>query len=247
MSSLGAHRLLLLGGTSDIGLAIGRRLAEDGPLQAVLTGRDERALGDALARLGVPGETALLDAEDAEGHPAALDAAFAAFGGFDTIVLAVGKLGGQAGLDAPREEALEVLRVSFLGAGSLLLESLRRLRAQGRGNLIVLSSVAAERPRASNAVYGAAKRGLDDLAQGLADSVAGTGVRVLVVRPGFVFTRMTAHLDPAPMATTPDAVAEATVRALSGSADTVWVPGRLRWVFTLLRHLPRAVFRRLPV
>jgi decaprenylphospho-beta-D-erythro-pentofuranosid-2-ulose 2-reductase len=113
--------------------------------------------------------------------------------------------------------------------------------------MIVLSSVAAERPRAANAVYGAAKAGLDSLAQGLADAGHGTGPRVLVVRPGFVKTRMTAGLRPAPFATTPEAVAEATVRALRGRAHTVWVPAVLRLVFAVLRHLPRPLFRRLPV
>jgi decaprenylphospho-beta-D-erythro-pentofuranosid-2-ulose 2-reductase len=111
----------------------------------------------------------------------------------------------------------------------------------------VLSSVAAERPRAGNAIYGAAKAGLDALAQGLADATASSGVRVLVVRPGFVSTKMTAGLKPAPLATTSEAVADATVRALAGRAHTVWVPGRLRWMFALLRHMPRALFRRLPL
>ena len=113
--------------------------------------------------------------------------------------------------------------------------------------LVVLSSVAAERPRANNAIYGAAKVGLDALAQGVADQVAGSGVRVLVVRPGFVATRMTAGLKPAPLATTPEAVAQATARALAGRAQTIWVPRGLRVIFAVLRHLPRALYRRLPL
>lgn len=113
--------------------------------------------------------------------------------------------------------------------------------------MVLLSTVAAERPRASNPVYGAAKAGLDALANGLADATAGTGVRVLVVRPGFVTTRMTEGLKPAPFATSAEEVAEATVRALSGKAHTVWVPNRLRAIFALLRHLPRALYRRLPI
>jgi decaprenylphospho-beta-D-erythro-pentofuranosid-2-ulose 2-reductase len=111
----------------------------------------------------------------------------------------------------------------------------------------VLSTVAVERPRASNPIYGAAKAGLDALAQGLADATAQSGARVLVVRPGFVATNMTAGLKPAPMATSAEAVAEATVRGLGGRAHTIWVPGRLRWVFALLRHLPRPIYRRLPL
>ncbi len=111
----------------------------------------------------------------------------------------------------------------------------------------MLSSVAAERPRAGNAIYGAAKAGLDALAQGLADALAGSGVRVLVVRPGFVIDRMTDGLPQAPFATRPEVVADATVRALERGDHTVWVPGRLRYVFAVLRHLPRPLYRRLPL
>lgn len=246
-----ANRVLLLGGTSEIGLAIVRRLAAEGPVRPYLIGRDRERLTGALAELGHAGAGGgaldVLDADELEQHREVIGRAFERSGGFDTVVLAVGVLGAQAGLDADRAEALEVMRTNFLGAGSLLLEALERLRAQGRGTLIVLSTVAAERARASNAIYGAAKAGLDALAQGLADATAGSGVRVLVVRPGFVTTKMTAGLDPAPMATSADAVAEATVRALEGSAHTVWVPGRLRLVFAVLRHLPRALFRKLPL
>jgi decaprenylphospho-beta-D-erythro-pentofuranosid-2-ulose 2-reductase len=214
-------------------------------------GRDWERLGEALAELErvgrVSGQADVLDADDLAGHEVAIARAFDRADGFDLVVVAVGVLGGQGGIEADRAEALEVMSVNFLGAGSLLLECLRRLREQGTGTLIVLSSVAAERPRASNPIYGAAKAGLDALAQGLADAAAGSGVRVLVVRPGFVTTKMTAGLDPAPMATTPEAVAEATVAGLAGGAHTVWVPGRLRLVFAVLRHLPRTIFRRLPL
>ncbi len=251
MSSTAPQRVLLLGGTSEIGLAILRRLDAERPVRPYLIGRDRGRLELALADLrrgGIEdGAVAALDADDLEAHAGALGAAFAAAGGFDLVVLAVGVLGGQAGLDTPPEEALDVMRVNFLSSGSLALEALRRLRAQGSGTLVVLSTVAGERVRASNPIYGAAKAGLDGLAQGLGDAVAGTGVRVLVVRPGFVTTRMTAGLPVAPMATTADAVAEATVAGLAGRAHTIWVPSRLRYVFAILRHLPRAVFRRLPL
>ncbi|MGI8506637.1 MAG: SDR family NAD(P)-dependent oxidoreductase [Solirubrobacteraceae bacterium] len=247
----GVTRTLLVGGSSEIGLAIVRRLRDDGPVSALLLGRDRgrlEAASGSLQQVGVaPVDLELVDAEDVAGHERAVASAFEHDSGVDVVVVAIGVLGAQAGLDADPDEAAEVMRVNFLGAGSLLLHCLRRLRAQGRGTLIVLSSVAAERPRAGNAIYGAAKAGLDALAQGLADATAGSGVRILVVRPGFVTTRMTAGLKPAPMATTADAVADATVRALETRAHTVWVPGRLRWMFAVLRHAPRALFRRLPL
>ena len=245
-------RTLLVGGTSEIGLAIVRRLRADGPVSACLLGRDPERLARAGASLEAAGVTpvtaATVDADDLDAHGAAVADAFAAAdGGVDVVIVAIGRLGAQAGLDADPAEAAEVMRVTFLDTASLLMHCLRRLRAQGSGTLIVLSSVAGERVRSSNAVYGAAKAGLDALAQGLGDATAGTGVRILIVRPGFVTTKMTAGLEPAPMAVTPEAVADATVAALAGRAHTIWVPGRLRYVFVVLRHLPRAVFRRLPL
>lgn len=243
--------VLLVGGTSEIGLAIVRRLARDGPVRPYLLGRDAERLQRALAELEqagcADGQSDLLDAEDLRSHEEVVKRAFERGAAFEIVVLAVGVLGAQAGLDADREEALEVMRVDFAGTASLLLECLRHLRERGSGTLVVLSTVAVERPRASNPVYGAAKAGLDALAQGLADATADTGARVLVVRPGFVNTKMTAGLKPAPMATTAEAVAEATVRALGGRAHTVWVPARLRWMFAVIRHLPRGLFRRLPL
>ena len=240
------RRVLLIGGTSEIGLAIVRRLAEEGPVRPFLLGRDRDALARVSAGLG-GAQCDVVDADSLDTHEAVIADAFERAGGFDVVVLAVGVLGAQAGLDADRDESLRVLRVNFVGGGSLLLAALEALRRQGRGVLVVLSSVAAERPRAGNAIYGAAKAGLDSLAQGLADSLADSGVRVLVVRPGFVRTRMTAGLKPAPFAVSADQVAEATVRGLAGEAHTVWVPHALRYVFAVLRHLPRPVYRRLPL
>jgi decaprenylphospho-beta-D-erythro-pentofuranosid-2-ulose 2-reductase len=249
MTSSSPTRLLLIGGSSEIALAIARRLVLDGPVRPFLLGRDHARLANALSalqRLGcAAGELATLDADDLAAHERTIAEAFDRMGGFDVVVLAIGVLGAQAGLDADPDEALEVMRVNFLDCGSLLLHTLRRLREQGHGTLVVLSSVAAERPRASNAIYGAAKAGLDAIAQGLADATAGSGARVLVVRPGFVHTRMTAGLTPAPFATTPEAVADLTVRALARRNHTIWVPSQLRLVFALLRHLPRALYRRL--
>lgn len=251
VSTAAKRRVLLIGGTSEIGLSVLRRLRADGPIEPFLLGRSRPALDEALQSLqadGASGGGVLeVDADDTAAHEAAVAEAFSRAGGFDLVILAVGQLGAQAGLDAPTASALEIMRVNFVGAGSLLLSALRRLRDQGHGTLILLSSAAVERPRAANAVYGAAKSGLDALAQGLADSLQGSGVRLLVVRPGFVRTRMTAGLKPPPFSTTPEAVAEATVRALPGHAHTIWVPGVIRYVFMILRHLPRPVYRRLPL
>jgi decaprenylphospho-beta-D-erythro-pentofuranosid-2-ulose 2-reductase len=245
------QRVLVLGGTSEIAAALVRELAAAGPCAVALAGRDARGLSEAAVALRDAGctrvETLPLQAREPETHAAALARGAELLGGVDVVVLAVGVLGARGGLPEDVAGAVEVLEVNTVGAGSLLLESARALRAQGGGTIVVLSSVAAVRPRATNAVYCASKAGLDALAQGLGDALAGSGVRVVVVRPGFVRTRMTRGLPVPPLATDPGAVARATVRGLRRGAHTVWAPPALRWVMAALRLLPRPLFRRLPL
>jgi decaprenylphospho-beta-D-erythro-pentofuranosid-2-ulose 2-reductase len=122
-----------------------------------------------------------------------------------------------------------------------------RLREQSHGAIVALSSVAGERPRRSNFVYGSTKAGLDAFYTGLTEALRPCDVGVTVVRPGFVHTRMTEGMKPAPLSTTPEAVAAAAVDAVRNRREQVWVPAPLRGVMSVLRHLPRPVFRRLPV
>jgi decaprenylphospho-beta-D-erythro-pentofuranosid-2-ulose 2-reductase len=242
--------VLVIGGSSEIAGAILAALGADPARQIVLAGRDGPALQAALERVRSLGaqsvQTVALDAEQPESHGAVLGRAFELLGGVDLAILAVGVLGERGGLPDDIPAALEVLRVNALGAGSLLLETASLMRQQREGTIAVLSSVAAERPRAANAVYCASKAGLDSLAQGIGDALLADGVRMLVVRPGFVHTRMTAGLPIPPMASTPEVVAAQTLRGLRSGAHTVWAPGRLRWVMAVLRLLPRSLFRRIP-
>jgi short-subunit dehydrogenase len=120
------------------------------------------------------------------------------------------------------------------------------MRHQGHGRFVVFSSVAGQRARRANFIYGSSKAGLDAFAQGLADALEGTGVGVTIVRPGFVVGRMTEGMSPAPFATTPEAVAGAVVRAIESGQPVVYVPPVLQWVFAVMRHLPRAIWRRIP-
>jgi decaprenylphospho-beta-D-erythro-pentofuranosid-2-ulose 2-reductase len=168
-------------------------------------------------------------------------------GDLDIALLAFGVLGDQQAAEKDPAAALEVARTNYLGAVSVLLILASRMRDQGHGDIVVLSSVAGERGRRSNFVYGSSKAGLDVFCQGLADSLHGEGVRLLVVRPGFVRSKMTAHLEAAPLSTTPGAVASAIVDGLDRTRDVVWVPAKLRWVMSALRHLPRPIFRRLEI
>lgn len=249
IDALGAPQsLLLLGGTSDIALATARRLVARRARRVVLAARPSPRLDAAaeeLRGLGAVVEVVPLDADDTETHGTAVDQAFAG-GDVDVALLAFGVLGDQARAEADPAHAVAVARTNYVGAVSVALHVTQRMKTQGHGTLVVLSSVAGERVRRANFVYGSTKAGLDGFAQGLADSLHGTGVHVMVVRPGFVHSRMTEGREPVPFATTPDAVAAAIERGLQKRAQTVWVPGVLRVVMSGLRHAPRAVFRRLP-
>jgi decaprenylphospho-beta-D-erythro-pentofuranosid-2-ulose 2-reductase len=187
------------------------------------------------------------DADDTASHEALVNRIFDRHGDIDLVLLAFGVLGDSDRSARDGEAASSVVRTNFLGAVSVAIPVAERLRQQGHGTLVALSSVAGERARKSNFVYGSSKAGLDAFCQGLGDSLAGAGVQVVVVRPGFVWTKMTAGLDPAPLSTTPQAVAEAIVDGIRRGAHTVWAPRALRFVMLALRLLPRGVFRRLDI
>lgn len=242
--------VLTLGATSDIARATELALARAGARRFVLAARDVDAAERAATELQAAGASAVVqafDAEDLAGHELLLDEAFATTGDIDLVLLAFGVLCDQE--EALRDPAVAVhtATVNYVAAVSLLTGLARRLRAQGHGTIVVLSSVAGQRPRRSNFVYGSSKAGLDAFAQGLGDTLTPSGVRVMVVRPGFVHTKMTAGMPPAPLSTTPDRVADAIVSALARGTETVWVPPSLAVVMAVLCHLPRAVFRRLPI
>lgn len=241
----GFGSMLVLGGTSEIGLAIVRRLADARTRRIVLAGRPSAALDAAAAALPAA-TTEAFDARDTESVPAVLGRVWAG-GDVDLVIAAAGVLGDDAVTRADPGAAVALWRVNFTGLGAAILEAAARLRDQGHGTLVVLSSVAGERARAANFVYGASKAGLDALAQGLGDALHGTGVRVLVVRPGYVHTRMTRGIPAPPLSTTPDAVADRVAAALGRGSHTVWAPPAMRWVMSAVRHLPRPVFRRLPL
>ncbi|GAA2435137.1 decaprenylphospho-beta-D-erythro-pentofuranosid-2-ulose 2-reductase [Streptomyces glaucus] len=240
--------LLVLGGTSEIALATARRLIARRTRTVWLAGRPCPALdraADELRGLGAEVRVVAFDALATDSHETVLGKVFAE-GDVDLVLLAFGVLGDQAHDERDPAGAVRVAQTNYTGAVSAGLVSARALQAQGHGSLVVLSSVAGERARRANFIYGSSKAGLDVFAQGLGDALYGTGVHVMVVRPGFVRSRMTAGRTEAPLATTPGAVAAAIELGLRRRSETVWVPGTLRLVMSALRHLPRGVFRRLP-
>ncbi|MBV8160853.1 MAG: SDR family NAD(P)-dependent oxidoreductase [Acidimicrobiia bacterium] len=242
-----ARRVLILGGGSDIGLAIAGRLVGEGAAAVALAVRHPESVAAAAERLrgaGAEVHIVAFDALETERHPRVVEEAFALVGGFDVVVVAFGLLGHDARFD--RARVLSLLETNLVGAVSMVLAVVDALQRQGGGTVVVLSSVAGERVRKANFGYGASKAGLDGFCQGLGDALVGSGVDVMIVRPGFVRTKMTAGLPVPPLSTTPDAVAAAVARGWGRGSRTVWVPASLRWVMAVARHLPRPVFRRLP-
>jgi len=243
--------VLVLGGGSDIGLATARALVARRARTVILAGRRPDELEPAVAELRQAGaeqvEAVAFDADDIASHEEFARDVFSRHGDIDLVLVAFGVLGDQAFAENHPEAAAAILTTNFVGAASIGLHVAGHLRHQGHGVLVVLSSVAGERARRSNFVYGSSKAGLDAFFTGLGDSLVGSGVTVLVVRPGFVESKMTAGLDPAPLSTTPDKVAEVIVGAVESGAEQAWAPPPLRLVMTALRHLPRPLFRRLKV
>ncbi|MFD7296579.1 decaprenylphospho-beta-D-erythro-pentofuranosid-2-ulose 2-reductase [Streptomyces sp. NPDC059897] len=241
--------LLVLGGTSEIALATARRLVARRTRTVWLAGRPSPALDEAAAglrALGADTRTVPFDALEPATHEETLGKLFAE-GDIDMVLLAFGILGDQAHDEDDPMSAVRVAQTNYTGAVSASLVCARALQSQGHGSLVVLSSTAGERARRADFIYGSSKAGLDAFTQGLGDALHGTGVHVMIVRPGFVRSKMTAGLVEAPLATTPEAVAVAIETGLRRRSETVWVPGTLRVVMSALRHVPRPVFRRLPV
>lgn len=242
------QRILLLGGTSEIGLAIvGRLLPADRVTEVVLAGRDPDALdaaGRTLPADRVAVRTLTFDAADRAAHAAVVAQAWAS-GDVDVVIVAFGILGDQSALVRDPAAAAHLADVNFTGAVSVGLHVADRMREQGHGHLIALSSIAAERARPTNFIYGASKAGFDAFFDGLGYELADDGVTVNVLRPGFVRTRMTAGHDVPPFASGPDDVSAAAVGRL-GRSGAAYVSTPHRVLGVALRVLPRFVVRRLP-
>ncbi|HSP36705.1 MAG TPA: SDR family NAD(P)-dependent oxidoreductase [Frankiaceae bacterium] len=242
--------LLLLGGRSEIGLAVARGLVAGGTRTVVLAARRAENLDASVTELRNAGATTVerveFDADDLSGHAPLLDEVVARHGPLELVVVAFGVLGDQARAERDPAHAVAVLHTNYVAHVSVLTLVAERLRAQRSGSVVVFSSVAGVRVRRANYVYGSTKAALDGFASGLADSLHGTGASLLLVRPGFVIGRMTTGMDPAPFSSTPQQVADAVLDGLRRGRGEVWVPPVLRWVFAGMRVLPRPLWRRLP-
>ncbi|MFT4227138.1 SDR family NAD(P)-dependent oxidoreductase [Micropruina sp.] len=233
----------IFGGRSEIGLEIANRLAA-GNLVVLAS----RPGGE---RPEVPGAERVLhvdfDADDVASHAAVVERIEAEVGTIDIAVLTFGVLGNQKLAEADAAEVVRIVHTDFTAQASLLTVLADRMRARASGTLVAFSSVAGQRVRRPNYVYGSAKAGLDGFASGMADALHGSGVDLVIARPGFVIGRMTEGMSPAPFSSTPDQVAEAVVKRIrEGGPVEVWIPWQLRVLCFVARFVPRAIWRRMP-
>ena len=243
--------ILLLGGTSEIGLAICERYLRTASARIVLAAMpDDPGRDDAVAQMKAAGarEVELIDFEatDTGSHPKMIEEAFAG-GDVDVAIVAFGLLGDAEELWQNQRKAVQIAEVNYTAAVSVGVLLGEKMRAQGFGQIIAMSTVAGERVRRSNFVYGSTKAGLDGFYLGLGEALREYGVRVLVIRPGQVRTRMSAHIKEAPLTVDKEDVAELAFTAAAKGKELVWAPPAFRYVMVVLRHIPRSIFRKLPI
>jgi decaprenylphospho-beta-D-erythro-pentofuranosid-2-ulose 2-reductase len=241
--------LLLLGGTSDIALAIAEKYLTARPLRIVLAARPSDRLDAAAERLSAAGATVStveFDAKDTASHPSVIEKAWAD-GDIDVSVVAFGLLGDAEEVWQDHAKAVELATVNYTAAVSVGVALADRLKQLGHGSVVALSSVAGERVRRSNFLYGSTKAGFDGFFLGLGEALRPHGVAVTVVRPGQVKTKMTDGMGKAPLEQTAEQVAEIAVDAVRKGKELVWAPAPFRLVMSALRHVPRPIFRKLPI
>jgi len=251
------RKVVVLGATKGMGRAVARQLAERGDALFLL-GREPFDLAtsarDIEIRAGRPGGeggtsesigTAVCDLERPEGFAAALDAADAALGGFDTVVVTAGLFATQDRLEAEPDFARRLLTADFVNTVMFCEQARGRLLARGGGTLCVFSSVAGERGRKPVIIYGAAKAGLTHYLEGLDHKFHDKGLRVICVKPGFVRTAMTAGLPTPPFSGEPEGVARDVVKAIDRGRPVVYAPGIWSVIMLVIRMLPRFVMRKI--
>jgi decaprenylphospho-beta-D-erythro-pentofuranosid-2-ulose 2-reductase len=240
---------VVLGATSDLARSLIRALADRRLEAVVLCGRDERRLApvaEEFEGLGMKVTVERFEAAESGDFDALAQRARAALGTIDLVVVAAGQLGTSKLDELDAGLVAEQLTVNFVGQAAAITAFAKVLSEQGSGLIVVYSSVAGLRVRRSNFLYGAAKAGLDGFAQGLGDVLHGSGVRVLLVRPGFVTTKMTEGMPTPPLSATAEQVTKDVMEGLERGRSVVTTPKLLVPLFVVLRTLPRAIWRRLP-
>ena len=242
--------ILILGATSAIAQATARLLAEQaGPGSAsfFLVARDPYKLDAVASDLRTRGAKAVsaqaLDLDNLDAHTELLAAATHALGTIDLALLAHGVLGDQAAAEADARVAEAIYKTNFLSPASLITGLANYFAGHGSGCLAVISSVAGDRGRKSNYVYGASKGALNVLLDGVRNRVDRLGVHVLTIKPGFVATPMTAHLPRGPLFASSRTIGQGILRAIANRQDTVYLPGFWRPIMFAVRNIPTRIFK----
>ncbi|PWV59354.1 SDR family oxidoreductase [Plasticicumulans acidivorans] len=241
------RKVLIIGATSAIAEATARRFAAEGDALYLIGRRTERL--EAIATdLKVRGAHAIaceaMDVNDVAAHSAAIDRAQAALGGLDTVLIAHGTLSDQAACQHSVTQTLAEISTNGLSVVALLTELAERFEDQGHGTLAVISSVAGDRGRQSNYVYGCAKAMVSTFTSGLRQRLSKRGVHVLTIKPGFVDTPMTAAFPKGPLWAQPDAIAAGIVDAIRKQRSVVYLPRFWRLIMWIVRAVPEPLFRR---
>ncbi|HEX4309325.1 MAG TPA: SDR family oxidoreductase [Acidobacteriaceae bacterium] len=243
-----SKRVLALGATSAIAQATLRLLAEQ-QASFFIVGRNEQKLAavrdDLLTRGASAVSTFAADLDDTDAHPAMLSHAVTAMGGIDVALLAHGVLGDQPEAEKNYAVAAAILQTNFLSAVSLVTWLANYFEAEHRGTIAVVSSVAGDRGRKSNYVYGASKGGLNIFLDGVRNRIDRAGVQVLTIKPGFVATPMTAHLKKNALFAEPAQVAKYILRAIEKRKDVVYAPPFWGLIMLLVRSIPRRIFKKM--
>lgn len=249
--------ILLFGGTSEIGLAIVERYLKNAKARVILADlpnapKREAAIEQIRAAGAKEVQYVEFDALDTKSHPALIESAWAQ-GDVDVAIVAFGILGDAEELWQDQTKAVLSAQVNYTAAVSVGVLIGQKMKAQGFGQVIAMSSVAGERVRRSNFVYGSTKAGLDGFYLGLGEALREFGVRVLVVRPGQVRTTTTIEhwkatgAKEAPFTVDKEEIAELVLASAAAGKELIWAPGQWRFVMSVLRHVPRPLFRKLPV
>ncbi len=248
MSDSQPKRIAVFGASSAIASAICRRLATSGA-QFALVARRQEQLDVLVADLRIRGAAASFthatDLQDSAPHPQLVADIAAEMGGIDVAILAHGILGDQAAAAASFAETRQVLEINFMSSISLLTELANQMEAARRGQIVVIGSVAGDRGRQSNYVYGTSKAALQTFCQGLRNRLTPAGVGVLLVKPGFVDTPMTAHIPKGPLFVSPDRVAADVIAAMGGKKDVIYTPWFWSPIMFVIRLIPESIFKRL--
>lgn len=240
------QKILIIGATSAIAESVARLYAARGAA-LYLAGRSAGKLDTIAADLRVRGaqraEHSVLDVNDLAAHGALLDTAWSTLGGIDTVLIAHGTLPDQAACDASVDLSLREFATN--GTSTIALAAALAQRLQSGATLAVISSVAGDRGRASNYLYGSAKAAVTAYLSGLGQRLRPAGVNVLVIKPGFVDTPMTAAFKKGALWATPDKVAAGILRAIGKRRAVAYLPGFWWAIMMIIKNIPEFVFRRI--